>query len=79
MNFIKCTVLLDDEDRENPIKSKWKRGEERLPIVDQTPYLGVEILKNCPWDVHRTKQPKESGTRRQGRSGFKKFAPRDEG
>ena len=39
VNVNKCAVLFCDEDKENPVESKWRWGE-----VD---YLGVEIEKKA--------------------------------
>ena len=38
-----CEVVVCNEDKVNPVNSKWKWGEDELPIVDQYTYLGVEI------------------------------------
>ena len=39
----------------NPVNFIWKWGEDKLPIVDQYTYLGVEISKDCSWDAHIAK------------------------
>ena len=48
----KCTVVVRNEDKVNPVNLKWKWGEGGLPIVDQYTYLGVDISKGCSWDAH---------------------------
>ena len=54
-NVKKCAVVVCNEDKGNPVKFKWKWGEDELPIADQHTYLGVEISKECSWDAHIAK------------------------
>ena len=51
-NVKKCAVVVCNEEQVNPVNFKWKCGEDKLPIVHQYTYLGVEILKDCSWDTH---------------------------
>lgn len=54
-NVAKCAVMGCNEDEDNPVEFKWTWGGEELPIVDKYTYLGVEIAKDCKWDVHMRK------------------------
>ena len=54
-NVKTCAIVVCDEDKVNPINFNWKWGEDKLPIVDQYTYLGVEISKDCSWDAHIAK------------------------
>ena len=58
-NVKKCAVVVCNEGKVNPVNFKWKCGEDKLPIVDQHTYLGVEISKDCSRDAH---MPKVIGT-----------------
>ena len=51
----KCTVVVCSEDKVNPATSKWKWGEDELPVVDQYTYLGVEMPNDCSRDAHTAK------------------------
>ena len=55
MNVKKCAVVVCNEDEVNPANSKWRWGEDELPIVGQCTYLGVEISEDCSWDVNIAK------------------------
>ena len=52
-------IVVCNEDKENPVTCKWKRGKDELPIVDQyimpDTYIGVEISKDGAWDAHIAK------------------------
>ena len=52
-----CAVVVAvcNEDKVNLVNFKWKWGEDKLPIVDQYTYLGVEISKDCSSDAHKAK------------------------
>ena len=54
-NVKECPEVVCNEDKANPVTSKWKWGEDDLPIVDQYTYVGVEISKGCSWDAHMAK------------------------
>ena len=54
-NMKTCAVVVCNEDEVNPVNIKWKWGEDKLPIVDQYTYLGVEISKDCSSDAHIAK------------------------
>ena len=53
-NANKCAVVTCDDDSENPVTFRWKRGKCELPIIDQysRSYLGVEISQDCSWDAN---------------------------
>ena len=56
MSVEKCAVVVRNEaNKVNPLTFKWKWGEDKLPIVDQYRYLGVDILIDCSWDAHIAK------------------------
>ena len=45
-NVEKCAVVVAVvciEDKVNPVRFKWKWGEDELPIVDQYAYRSVDI------------------------------------
>ena len=50
----KCAEVVCNKDKMNPISFSRKWGEDKLPIVDQYTCLGVEISKDCSWDIHLT-------------------------
>lgn len=45
-NDNRCVELVYSDCEKNPVEYEWKRGEEKLPIVDEHACLGVEIQKN---------------------------------
>ena len=45
-NGNKCAAVVCNEDKVNPIKFRYKWGQDELPIVGQYTYLGVEISKH---------------------------------
>lgn len=49
------------------VNFKWKWGDKELPRVDQYTCLGVEVSKDCTWDVHM-KKVTEKGKARVGKS-----------
>ena len=51
----KYAVVVCIEYKVNPINFSWKWGQDKLPIVDQYAYVGVETSKYCPWDTHLAK------------------------
>ena len=53
--IVSCMIVVCNEDKVNPVNSKWKWGEDELPIVDQCTHLGVDISKDCFRDVHIAK------------------------
>ena len=66
MRSTRCTVVVCNKDKVNPVNFKWKRGKDHLPIMDQYTYLGVQISKDCPWDTH-VAQALGKGTSQVGR------------
>ena len=55
MNVTKCAVVVCNEDEGFRVTFKWKWGEHELSIADQYTHLGIEISKDCSWDVHIVK------------------------
>ena len=44
--------MVCNEDKGNPVNSKWKWGEDDLPIEHQYTYLGVVVSKDCSWHTY---------------------------